>query len=271
MKASEIKKEAREGLKGKWKKAIFIVLGFEIISFLITMIQSFVPSETIVSIIDLAYFILSIPLSFGLIISFMKLLRGEEVFAFSFLMEGLSRFKKAWGITLYVLLKLWLPLICLIICSFFILSFLITTFGTIASYLFVAFCIFSIVYMIIQSLLYVLAYNISYDNPELSSKECVLKSAELMKGNRKRYFFLGLSFIGWVLLICFVFLLCIMFFLPYISTISGYISWYVSYTLTTFCSMILFIPYVQSSFICFYNNLVKAKKEKIEEITNNEK
>ena len=60
--------------------------------------------------------------------------------------------------------------------------------------------IVSLIYVISRSLLYILAYNIGYDNPELSSKDCVLKSEALMKGNRGNYFLLSLTFIGWIIL-----------------------------------------------------------------------
>ena len=91
--------------------------------------------------------------------------------------------------------------------------------------------------MIIKSLLYTLAYYISYDNPELSSKECVLKSAELMKGNRSKYFLLLLSLSGWAILAAFTFGI----------------------------GLLWLMPYMQIATVCFYEHLINPKTENIEE------
>lgn len=55
------------------------------------------------------------------------------------------------------------------------------------------------------------------DNDELSAKDIVNKSEELMKDNRWRLFCLGLSFIGWLILSSFTFGIGILFLLPYIQ------------------------------------------------------
>ena len=68
-----------------------------------------------------------------------------------------------------------------------------------------------------KSLLYVLTTYILYDEPTLSSKEIVEKSAILMNGNRKRYFFLSLSFIGWSILAAFTIGIGYLWLIPYIE------------------------------------------------------
>lgn len=258
MKTSELRKEARETLKGKWVKAICITLAFMAITFAIGYIQGLVGKENpLYDIIDLAYAIISIPLSFGLLVCFIKLKRGEEVNAFDFFKEGFSRFGKSWGITLHTLLRLILPYICLFITGFpllliFILNFFylfvdaeafgyyidlstIEQLPYILPILIILF-ILAIIYMIRKSLLYVFAYNISYDNPELTSKECVLKSAELMKRNRRNYFMLELSFIGWAIL-----------------------------ALCTFgIGMLWLTPYMQIATVCFYERIAKVETKNAE-------
>lgn len=246
MKISEIRKDAREALAGKWGKAACITLVFLAISLIITYVQKLVGEESIIyDILDLVYFIINIPLSFGLLISFIKLKRGEEVKAFDFFQEGFNRFKKSWGIWFQTLLKLLLPTILLVflIIAITYLSIGAIIFGEVATsniLIVTILLIAAIIYMIRKSLLYVLSYNISYDNPELSSKECVKKSAELMKGNRGKYFLLELSFIGWAILA----------------------------VLTLGIGILWLAPYMQITAICFYEKLLKPEVEKVEDAVN---
>ena len=88
------------------------------------------------------------------------------------------------------------------------------------SILFVVLYIASLIYVFSRSLLYVLSFNICYDNPEFSSKECVKQSATLMKGNRGNYFLLILSFIGWAILSLFTFGIGMLWLFPYIQVAS---------------------------------------------------
>ena len=53
---------------------------------------------------------------------------------------------------------------------------------------------------IIKSYSYMMVPYIVNDNPELSAKEVITRSREMMNGNKWRAFLLDLSFIGWVLL-----------------------------------------------------------------------
>ena len=96
----------------------------------------------------------------------------------------------------------------------------------------------TLVYVVSRSLLYAIAYNIGYDNPELSSKACVLKSEALMKGNRGSYFLLELSFIGWAILACF----------------------------TLGIGFLWLLPYMQVAAVCFYERLAKPEVKKVEEV-----
>lgn len=245
MPASEIRKEAREALAGKWGKAVGIVLAYLAFSFVVGLIEGFAGEGTaLYTIIDLTYLVISIPLSFGLLISFIKLKRGEEVSAFGYFKDGFSRFGKAWGIWFHTFLKLLLPMVCLILIIILMVSLIVFNVasgnegvGVVLTVLTVALYIATLIYVVTRSLLYILAYNISYDNPELSSKACVLKSEALMKGNRGNYFLLELSFIGWALLACLT--LCI-----------GYL-W--------------LMPYVQIASICFYEKVAKPEVKKVEE------
>ena len=240
MPASEIRKNARESLTGKWGKGVCITLAYLLISFIIGFIQGLFKEGSITYlIIELAYLVISIPISFGLIISFMKLKRNEEVSAFDFLKDGFSKFSKAWGIGFHTFLKLLLPIICLILVVVIMASLILVSNsrairgnsnfnGSILALVSVVLYIVSIVYIVSRALLYALAYNIGYDNPELSSKECVLKSEKLMNGNRGNLFLLELSFIGWAIL----------------SSLSLGIGF------------LWLFPYMQVALVCFYDKII---------------
>lgn len=221
MPPSNIRKEAREALKGNWGKAVCIVLAYMLISFVIGLIESLVGEGTVLYyIIDLAYLVISIPLSFGLIISFMKLKRGEEVKAFGFFKDGFSRFGKSWGITFHTFIRLLLPIICIILIAallLFSIMYGIANGNYILAIIIVILYIATLIYAISRSFLYIIAYQIGYDNPELSSKECVKKSETLMKGNRGNYLLLELSFIGWALLASLTFGIGMLWLMPYMA------------------------------------------------------
>lgn len=245
MPPSEIRKEARESLKGNWGKAVCIILAYMLIVFVIGFVEGFIGEGTILyTIIDLAFTIISVPLSFGLIICFIKLKRGDDVNAFGFIKDGFSRFGKSWGIAWHTFVRMLLPIICLAL-VIILMSALITVnvlsggaglspwFILLSVVLYLA----TLVYVISRSFLYILAYYIGYDKPELSSKECVKKSEQLMKGNRGNYFLLQLSFIGWAILS--ILSLCI--------------------------GMLWLTPYIAIAEVCFYEKLAKPSVKKIDE------
>lgn len=154
------------------------------------------------------------PLSYGLIISMFRLNDDKDVSCIDFFNDGFSNFGKAWSVALNTLLKLILPVILVIICIFIIVygtfsqnSLLILS----GSILYIA----AIIYAIIKQYTYKLAIFILYDNPDISGKEAVNKSAELMKGKVGALFCLDLSFIGWGILSIFTFGIGILWLLPY--------------------------------------------------------
>ena len=246
MPASEIRKDARQALTGKWGMAVCITIIYFVIAFLMGLIQSlFNEQSAIYLMIELVYLVISMPLSFGLVISFMKLKRNEKVSYLDFFKDGFARFNRSWGIWFYTFVKLLLPMVCLILIiilmGFLIGSSIINGSANLNVLLLIAsitLYIASIVYIVSRALLYALAYNIAYDNPNLSSKACVLKSEALMKGNRGNLFLLELSFIGWVVLAAF----------------------------TLGIGFLWLFPYMQVALVCFYDKIAKPEKtDKVEE------
>lgn len=248
MPPSEIRKDARKSLAGKWGKAVCILLAYTLISFVIGVIEGLAKEGSALALLlQLASTVISIPLSFGLIISFIKLKRGEEVNAFGFLSDGFSRFGKSWGIWAHTLLKLLLPIICLV----FVIILMVVLVGvniftgeaslsTGLIVLFIVLYLATLIYVVSRSFLYVLAYYIGYDEPDLSSKECVKKSEELMNGNRGNYFLLQLSFIGWAILA----------------------------VLSLGIGMLWLMPYMSIATVCFYDRVAKANTISIDEETS---
>ena len=84
--------------------------------------------------------------------------------------------------------------------------------------------IVSSILMATRSYYYALSYFIAFENPSMTSKECVLKSKELMIGNRGKLFCLQFSFIGWAILATFTFGIGFLWLIPYMqfATISFY-------------------------------------------------
>ena len=233
--SSDFRAEARRKLSGKWKKAICITLAYLLIFFVIGMIEGMFP-ESMKGIFSIITIVIEIPISFGLIFSFMKLYNGEEVKAFDFFNLGFSNFAKSWKITLHVLVKMLVPVI-LIIVSYLLIGF--GTFGSLGTALYSSsasagfgflaiigfiLLIVSMIWSVTKSYYYQLAYFIAVDNTDITAKEAVTKSAELMSGKRSKLFFLQLSFIGWAILATIPFLIGYIWLLPYIqiATIAFY-------------------------------------------------
>ena len=131
---SDIRKQAREALSGKWKNAVLITLVYSLFEFVLGYIGQLLGNATVLSyIFRIVSIIISIPIAYGLIISFMKLKKGEEVKCYDFLTSGFSNFTRSWKLVGNMLLKLWLPIL-LYILAIIVLSFAIS-FGIISVYL----------------------------------------------------------------------------------------------------------------------------------------
>ena len=232
MKNSEIRKEARTKLQGKWGTAVGISLAYFLITFIFSYLCKNYP------IFSILFTIIHIPLGFGIFISFMKLINNENVEIFDFVKYSFHNFGKSWNLYFRKILKLSLPLILIFILFIltFMLSIMLITFYTTninSLELFLAIFISCLSFISLnfwlysKSLLYVLAYPIAYEKPELSTKEVIEESARLMKNHRWKFVGLTLSFIGWEFLA----------------------------VLTFGIGMLWLFPYVQISIICFYKYL----------------
>lgn len=87
--------------------------------------------------------------------------------------------------------------------------------------------VISAVLTVIASYKYSMCYNILADNPDMTAREALNRSAELMKGNKWRLFCLRFSFIGWTILA----------------------------VMTCGVGMVFLVPYVQAAEAVFYRDL----------------
>lgn len=242
---SDIRKQAREALSGKWQKGVLITLIYFAFELVLGYISGLVKNIAALNfVISIATLIISIPIAYGLIISFMKLKRGEEVKCYDFFTLGFSNFARSWKLAGNMLLKLWLPIL-LYVLAMVILGFSISfsvataiiaqssTAAVIISIVGIVLAIASFVYLFISTLSYALTYMIAYDNEAMEAKEVVEESRKLMTGNRGKYVLLQLSFIGWAILTVF----------------------------TLYIGVLWLIPYMQVAMICFYEVLKENKTE----------
>ena len=189
--------------------------------------------------------VLTVPLAYGYLKNLLRLKRKETDNAFEFFRYTFNDFARAWCVTGRILLKLIVPLIivgisliAIVILAVFVAMSAITgnEGGLVASslgYLVVLVILFiGYVWLIVRGLLCVLSTYIAIDNPQMSAKDTVDLSAKLMKGNRWKYIFLSLSFIGWMILSI----------------------------LTLGIGFIFLFPYMSVAMVCFYENLAGKTK-----------
>lgn len=233
--SSDFRAEARKKLAGKWGKAVCITLAYAAIFFVLGFIEGLFP-DSIKSIFSIISLIIEVPLAFGFIISFIKLYNDEEVGVFDFFTLGFSNFAKSWKISLQILLKIIVPVILIVV------SYILIAFGTVgivgatlysssasAGFGFLAIVgfillIVSTIWATTKSYYYQLAYLVAIEDSNLTAKESVEKSAELMVGKRGKLFCLQFSFIGWAILAIIPFGIGYLWLIPYIqfATIAFY-------------------------------------------------
>lgn len=217
MVSSDIRKEARTSLKGKWGKGVLIALVYTLIVYAMQWVANLIPVVGAILLL-----IIEVPIAYGIVVVFMKLKRGEEVSVVDFLKEGFAEFKKTWSVTWNTIKKLIVPFILVIVFAMLggfgtVMTLMGSGVGAVISVIGWIGYIVAIIYMSVKSLYYSLSMYILKDNNELTGKEIVEKSAELMNGNRWNYFWLLLTFSGWAILACFTLGIGMFWLLPYIQ------------------------------------------------------
>ena len=226
MLSSEIRAEARRNLTGRWGKAALLTLGLVVISAVLSLIQNVIPNDIVKAILSIAVAIIEVPIAYGFMISLVKFYKGEDVGFFDFVTSGFANFARAWKVSLWMLVKMLIPVVILIV-AYVLMG--IGAASTVVSYysgasvgggsaMLIIGTILSIVayvWLIIKSYAYQLSTIVAIENPDLLAKESVEKCAELMKGKKGKLFFLELSFIGWAFLAGLTFGIGSLWLIPY--------------------------------------------------------
>ena len=177
MSRAELKAEAKKQISGK----IGILFVMLIIVFAIGMVAAFIP------IVGPCVGILITPsFSLSICMIYLAITKGEEI-QVGDIFKGFNKMGKA----------IWLQ----IITNFF------TALWT----------MLLIIPGIIKSYSYSMAFYILADNPELTAREALSKSKEIMNGHKFDLFVLHLSFIGWSLLTVITFGLVGIYVVPYMG------------------------------------------------------
>lgn len=229
MNSSDFRSEARKKLQGKWGKAVGIILVYMLVFFAIAFIESLFP-DSMEGILSTISTIIEVPLSFGLIISLMKLYNDEEIKVYEFFTLGFSNFAKSWKISLQIFVKMLVPVILEIVSFVLLFSASIGVYWAVLNYsssstvgfgiLFIIgfiLLIVSMIWAITKSYYYQLAYLVAIDDPDLTAKEAVENSKQLMTGKRGKLFGLQLSFIGWAILAALSFGIGFLWLIPYMQ------------------------------------------------------
>lgn len=170
------------------------------------------------------------PLLLGFIIYFMALFRKQK-YEYAQIFSGFHNFFKAFQLMLIILLltALWTLLL--------------------------------VVPGIIAALRYSQAFYILADDPSKGVMQCVKESKGLMKGNKRKYFYLNLSFIGWMILsgvASLLFIYPLVFFFG-----SNEITFILEQLILILC-LCGATAYLQTARVVFYNLLKEEPKARIE-------
>ena len=116
MTATGTRAEARKSLAGKWNRGALIALCYSIVESVLELLgNGLKDNNALYSAYQIVFFIISVPISYGFIVSFIKLKRDEAVEAFDFLKIGFESFSRAWSIALNKFLKMIVPVIVMVI------------------------------------------------------------------------------------------------------------------------------------------------------------
>lgn len=278
MSIKDLKRKARELLKGKWGISLISVFLYTIILKIFPLIIAELPSNMFTKILSIIssviLFIFTPVLARGLTEVFYRIEKKEKVKIFDFVKYGLRSFKKFWKMTGLVIYKLSGYIVITAILFGILLFFDGTKMleygleflenGTVSatiteeSYVLVTTVVITVlillmyVLMVVKNMKYIFTTFIALDNHNYSTKEIFNKSEEMMKGNRGKYFVLILSFLGWYLLFALI-----------TGAIITVLNKYNLTLLSSFISGLEFVaitPYVKMSTMAMYEKMKNNKK-----------
>jgi uncharacterized membrane protein len=173
----EIMASARAQLKGKWGSAVLVSV--------IYLVMIGIPGA-LPKIGGIINFILGGPIAFGLAYYFLTFTREKNP-ALEDLFKGFYNFSKTFIAYLLIVIFTLLRLLLLIVPG------------------------------IIAAISYSMTFYIMVDNPEMSAREAIHKSKELMQGNKYRFSCLLGRFTGWFILCILTAGIGFLWFIPYVA------------------------------------------------------
>lgn len=179
-KFSEIKDTAVNALENKWGQYVGITFVFFVIEVLVSLL-AYIPF------IGIVVSLVSIPLGYGLMVVFLKVVRGSDN-SLSDIFDGYKEFGRIFLTILIVGIYTLLWTLLLIVPG------------------------------IIKAISYSMTPYVLKDNPELQYDAAITRSSRLMYGHKMDYFLFCLSFIGWYLLALLTFGIGFLWLIPYFCT-----------------------------------------------------
>ncbi|HPM02469.1 MAG TPA: DUF975 family protein [Candidatus Cloacimonadota bacterium] len=182
MSLSEMKRQARELLKGKWNRFAMIYFVYLVLYCMIIALDYVVANS---GTIGAMFFVGQFALSFAYLS--LKVYHSEEIDLDGLFYGFKFYFKALWtNILMGIYIVLW--------------------------------CLLLIIPGIIAAYSYSMTFFVLADNPELSAGEAISMSKRLMKGHKWEFFSLTASFLGWALLSVFTLGIGLLWVIPYMST-----------------------------------------------------
>lgn len=181
---ADLRNDAKSILRGKWGTAVVITLVTVIIQSMLTASQDELPLLYL-----LLYTFLSLPLNFGITMTYLYLSRGG-----GFSVENMF---SAFNSTYYI--------------KSVVLGLLTTIYVFLWSMLL-------IVPGIIKAMSYFLAPYILADNPSLSGEQAICQSMKMMEGHKMDLFLMTLGYLGFILLSACLLLIPLLWVVPYYQT-----------------------------------------------------
>lgn len=196
---SELRAQARERLEGKWGTFVLMTFLFYVIHVLLqipgyigSLLEILSPENVLASLsfsnISNILSLLALPLSWGLTVSLLRNHREESV-DLENLFDGFrgGRYTR-------------------VFCALFLVN--LFTF---------LWALLLIIPGIMKAFSYALTPYILLDEPELTARQAITRSCEIMQGRRWKLFCLYLSFIGWGILSILTFGIGILWLVPYMN------------------------------------------------------
>lgn len=187
---SEYRTEARNALEGNWGDAALVAFLAGVVELVLSATFQVsgikVLGEQGSGAFSIGASILALPMEFGFLIIFLRLLRRQSQ---SYVKELFSYYNGRVFLTM-------------------VLRAIYTVLWT----------LLFIIPGIVRSYSYAMTEYVMYDNPELKNNAAIEKSMEMMKGKKMKLFLLDLSFIGWGILCIFTLGFGLILLMPYIAT-----------------------------------------------------